>query len=52
MIKKYSDHISVPVMMPEPPAAAGDDEDAAEVPAEPEWQAVNEAMSLWTRSIS
>ena len=52
VIKKYSDHISVPVMMPEPPAAAGDDEDAAEVPAEPEWQAVNEAKALWTRSRS
>ena len=52
VIKKYSDHISVPVMVPEPPAAAGDDEDAAEVPAEPEWQAVNEAKALWTRSRS
>ena len=51
VIKKYSDHISVPVMMPEPPAAAGN-EDAAEVPAEPEWQAVNEAKALWTRSRS
>ena len=30
VIKKYSDHISVPVMMPEPPAPAGDNEDAAE----------------------
>ena len=52
VIKKYSDHISVPVMMPEPPAAAGDDEDAAEMPAEPEWQAVNEAKALWARSRS
>jgi molecular chaperone HtpG len=52
VIKKYSDHISVPVMMPEPPAPAGDDEDAADVPGEPEWQAVNEAKALWTRSRS
>ena len=52
VIKKYSDHISVPVMMPQPPAPAGDDEDTAEVPAEPEWQAVNEAKALWTRSRS
>ena len=52
VIKKYSDHISVPVMMPEPPAPAGDDEDAADEPAEPEWQAVNEAKALWTRSRS
>ena len=52
VIKKYSDHISVPVMMPEPPQPAGDDEDAADAPAEPEWQAVNEAKALWTRSRS
>ena len=52
VIKKYSDHISVPVMMPEPPAPTEDDEDAADVPAEPEWQAVNEAKALWTRSRS
>ena len=52
VIKKYSDHISVPVMMPEPPVPAGDDEDAADAPAEPEWQAVNEAKALWTRSRS
>ena len=52
VIKKYSDHISVPVMMPKPPAPPGDDEDAADAPAEPEWQAVNEAKALWTRSRS
>ena len=52
VIKKYSDHISVPVMMPEPPAPPGDDEDDADAPAEPEWQAVNEAKALWTRSRS
>ena len=52
VIKKYSDHISVPVMMPEPPKPSGDDEDAADAPAEPEWQPVNEAKALWTRSRS
>lgn len=61
VIKKYSDHISVPVMMQEPPApAAGDDDDGAdndkddnkakaEPPAAPEYKAVNEATALWTR---
>lgn len=60
VIKKYSDHISVPVMMQEPPAPAGDDEDGAdsdkddnkakaEPPAAPEYKAVNEATALWTR---
>ena len=63
VIKKYSDHISVPVMMQEPPAPAGDDEDGAdsdkddnkakaEPPAAPEYKAVNEATALWTRSRS
>ena len=52
VIKKYSDHISVPVMMPEPPKPAGDDDDTTDTPAEPEWQAINEAKALWTRSRS
>ena len=64
VIKKYSDHISVPVMMQEPPAPAEDDaEDGAdndkddnkakaEPPAAPEYKAVNEATALWTRSRS
>lgn len=57
VIKKYSDHISVPVLMaepPTPPAAAedaeADAEDVAEAP--PEYKAVNEATALWTRSRS
>lgn len=57
VIKKYSDHISVPVMMPEPPAPAEDGADndkddnkaVAEPPAAPEYKAVNEATALWTR---
>ena len=62
VIKKYSDHISVPVMMQEPPAPAGDEDGAdndkddnkaeAEPPAAPEYKAVNEATALWTRSRS
>lgn len=51
VIKKYSDHISVPVMMPEVPAPAEDDVEA-EQEGEPEWTAVNEAKALWTRSRS
>ena len=51
VIKKYSDHISVPVMMPEPPAPV--DDEAADPPSgEVEWQPVNEAKALWTRSRS
>ncbi len=51
VIKKYSDHISVPVMMLEtvvPPAEG--EEDAPE--QEPQYEAVNAAEALWTRSRS
>jgi molecular chaperone HtpG len=51
VIKKYSDHISVPVMMlkvPDMPAGDDEAEDAEAPPAE--WEAVNEAQALWTRS--
>jgi molecular chaperone HtpG len=52
VIKKYSDHISVPVMMKEaPPPSAGEEDEKAEK-SEPEYAAVNEATALWTRSRS
>jgi len=53
VIKKYSDHISVPVMMLETPVPSGDDEDETkeEAPAA-EYKPVNEATALWTRSRS
>ncbi len=53
VIKKYSDHISVPVMMPEPAKPTEDDDASDEsVAGETEWQPVNEAKALWTRSRS
>ena len=53
VIKKYSDHISVPVMMPEQAKQTEDDDASDEsVAAETEWQPVNEAKALWTRSRS
>jgi len=51
VIKKYSDHISVPVLMKEAPMPAADGEDDAE-PEEPQYKPVNEATALWTRSRS
>jgi len=48
VIKKYSDHISVPVMMARPPAAAQEGEKPAK-DAPVEYQAVNAATALWTR---
>jgi len=55
VIKKYSDHISVPVLMEKAPvpAAEGEEEDK-EKPEDvaPEFEAVNQATALWTRSRS
>ncbi|MEM6581050.1 MAG: molecular chaperone HtpG [Pseudomonadota bacterium] len=51
VIKKYSDHISVPVKMAKPPAPA--DEGEEEKPeSEVEYEAINAATALWTRSRS
>jgi molecular chaperone HtpG len=47
VIKKYSDHIAVPVMM----AKASNDDEKSATDA-PEWEAINEAKALWTRSRS
>jgi len=46
LVKKYSDHIAVPVQMLKEHSG---EEDA---PAEPEWEAVNSAKALWVRSKS
>jgi molecular chaperone HtpG len=48
VIKKYSDHISVPVMMVKPPAPPAEGEDEPEI-TEVEYESVNEATALWTR---
>jgi molecular chaperone HtpG len=42
IIKKYSDHIGLPIQMVKD--AHGDD-----APAEPEWETINRASALWTR---
>ncbi|GAB5449711.1 MAG: molecular chaperone HtpG [Halioglobus sp.] len=58
VIKKYSDHISVPVLMQKPPAPVMNEEEsengdeATSKDAAPEFEAVNEATALWTRSRS
>ena len=49
LVRKYSDHIAVPVRMPREAAGSDDDEQSA---GEPELEAVNEARALWTRSRS
>ena len=54
VIKKYSDHISVPVLMPKADAPASEEEGAKEQIQEttPEWEPINEAKAMWTRSRS
>ncbi|MEH6636975.1 MAG: molecular chaperone HtpG [Halioglobus sp.] len=52
VIKKYSDHISVPVMMlkASDPAPVAEGEEAPEEDPAVEYEAVNAATALWTRS--
>ena len=52
VIKKYSDHISVPVMMPKAAAPSSEEDTESESERALEWEAVNEAKALWTRSRS
>jgi molecular chaperone HtpG len=49
VIKKYSDHISVPVMMEKIAPPAGEEEVEETEEKAPEYEAVNEATALWTR---
>lgn len=46
IIRKYSDHIAVPVQMPK----QGDEEADADTVAAIEWETVNNATALWTRN--
>ncbi|TBU91314.1 molecular chaperone HtpG [Stutzerimonas kirkiae] len=44
VVKKYSDHIALPIELPK--EHLGKEEDK---PAEPEWETINRASALWTR---
>jgi len=50
IVKKYADHISVPVLMAKQDAHNGDEKDGGKTPVE--YEAVNAAKALWTRSRS
>ncbi|MBA1274613.1 molecular chaperone HtpG [Stutzerimonas azotifigens] len=50
VIKKYSDHIALPIELPK--ERYGEDKDEEQASAEPEWETVNRASALWTRSRS
>ena len=51
IIKKYSDHIAIPVEMEkmQPLAEEGKEADTEQAP---EWEAINDAKALWTKSRS
>ncbi|RXR08467.1 molecular chaperone HtpG [Pseudoxanthomonas composti] len=46
IVKKYSDHIALPVELPKEQPAPAEGEQA---PSAAEWEAVNRASALWTR---
>ena len=53
IIGKYSDHISIPVLMWKDEIPEQDGEDGEKIPAVPgEWESVNKATALWTRDKS
>ena len=45
IVKKYSDHIALPIELPKEHHG-----EEADKPAEPEWETVNRASALWTRA--
>ena len=52
IIRKYSDHISMPILMRKEEAVGDDEEDKKTETSEPQWETVNTAKALWTRSRS
>lgn len=48
ILKKYSEHIAFPIMLPKP--AATNEEDETVVATEVEWEQVNDATALWQKS--
>ena len=52
IVKKYSDHISLPVMMKKEAEPMTESEEKDQAAGEVEWEAVNNATALWTRSRS
>lgn len=47
IVKKYADHIAIPVMMPKPKDTKEEGAETSEQPVE--FEAVNDAKALWTR---
>jgi len=50
IINKYSDHISLPILMQKEEWKEGENDQPGEMVATDEWETVNKASALWTRS--
>ncbi len=51
IVKKYSDHIAIPVMMQKQAMPAADEEEGEKQEEQaPEYEAINDATALWTRA--
>ncbi len=50
VIGKYSDHISLPILMEKEEWKEGEDNQPGEMVKTGEWETVNQASALWTRS--
>ena len=49
IINKYSDHISLPILMPKEEWKEGENDQPGEMVVTGEWETVNQAAALWTR---
>jgi len=49
IINKYSDHISLPILMPREEWKEGENDQPGAMVATGEWETVNQAAALWTR---
>ncbi|WP_027852359.1 molecular chaperone HtpG [Marinobacterium litorale] len=52
LVRKYSDHIAIPVLMEKEETPSEDDEEQKDANKAPEWETVNAATALWSRSKS
>ena len=50
VINKYSDHISLPILMEKEEWKDGENDQPGEMQATGEWETVNQAAALWTRA--
>ena len=50
VINKYSDHISLPILMEKEEWKEGENDQPGEMRATGEWETVNQAAALWTRA--